>query len=148
MDRLRRLALAVGLAGILAGCGRATEATPTTTVSNSASSTTEQSVAPPLVAPAGVTLGPDGLAIVTVGESQASVMTTVTKALGTPTATGGGGCLDRTEVHWGDLSLEFHSGTLDGYRYLNGSQPLMGLKAPVPTANTPLLRTEVGATWE
>jgi hypothetical protein len=54
--------------------------------------------------------------------------------------------MDRTEVHWGDLSLEFHSGKLDGYRYLNGSQTLMGLKAPTPPPNTPLLRTRAGAT--
>jgi hypothetical protein len=94
----------------------------------------------------GMTLGPDGLGIVTVGDSQESVMTIMTKALGAPTATVGGGCLDRIEVHWGDLSLEFHSGTLDGYRYLNGAQTLMGSKAPIPMPNTPLLRTATGAT--
>ncbi len=99
-----------------------------------------------LVTPRGVTLGPDGLGIVTVGDSQASAVSTMTQALGAPTATGGSGCKDRTEVHWGDLSLEFYSGTLDGYRYLNGSQTLMGSKAPTPAPNTPLLRTDAGAT--
>jgi hypothetical protein len=99
-----------------------------------------------LVTPRGVTLGPDGLGIVTVGDSQASAVSTITQAVGAPTATGGSGCKDRTEVHWGDLSLEFYSGTLDGYRYLNGSQTLMGSKAPTPAPNTPLLRTDAGAT--
>ncbi len=96
----------------------------------------------------GITLGPDGLGIAAVGDSQESVMNTMMRALGAPTATGGGGCLNRTEVHWGDLSLEFYSGTLDGYRYLNGSQTLMGSKAPIPMPNTPLLQTATGATLE
>ena len=98
------------------------------------------------VTPEGVTLGPDGLGIVIVGDSQETVVSTITQALGAPTVTGGSACKDRTEVHWGDLSLEFYSGTLDGYRYLNGSQTLMGSKAPTPAPNTPLLRTDAGAT--
>lgn len=70
----------------------------------------------------GAALRPEGLGIVTVGDSQENVMTAMRKPLGAPTATGGGGCLNRTEVRWDDLSLEFYSGTLDGYRYLNGSR--------------------------
>jgi hypothetical protein len=91
-------------------------------------------------------LGADGLGIVTVGEVQSRVVETMTEAIGAPTASGGGGCLDRTELHWGDLSLEFYSGRLDGYRYLNGSQTLLGLHAPTPAPNTPLLHTQAGAT--
>lgn len=104
------------------------------------------STTPTLVTPKGMTLGPDGLGIVTEGEGQASVISTMTQALGSATATGGGGCLDRTEVHWGDLSLEFYSGTLAGYRYLNGSQTLFGSKAAIPAPNTPLLQTDAGVT--
>jgi hypothetical protein len=148
MDQFRGLVLAVGLAGILAGCGTATGATLGTAVPNATTSTTgaNPSVARSIDVPKGLTLGADGLGIVTVGESQARVVKTMTTAIGAPTASGGGGCKDRTEVHWGDLLLEFYSGSLDGYRYLNGSQTLMGLKAPVPTPNTPLLRTGAGAT--
>jgi hypothetical protein len=145
---LRALVLAIGLAGIMAGCGAATGSMQPPTVPHSSASTTGavRSPAHPVGVPKNVILEADGLGIVTVGEGQLRAVQAMTEAIGAPTATGGSGCLDRTEVHWGDLSLEFRSGRLDGYRYLNGPQTLMGLKVPTPAPNTPLLRTQTGAT--
>jgi hypothetical protein len=98
------------------------------------------------VSSSGVTLGPDGVGTVMVGESQASAMSTMSGYFGAPLVIGGGGCAGRTEVHWGDLSLEFYKDTLAGYRYLNGPQTWLGAKGPVPKPNTPPLGTAQDAT--
>jgi hypothetical protein len=103
-------------------------------------------ISPATVPPEGITLGADGLGVISVGEPQASALSAMTSYLGPPTApaSGYGACPGRTEVQWGDLSLEFSSHTFVGYRYslggFNRSYPV----SPV----TPLLRTATGATLE
>ncbi len=134
------------ISALVAACGvsasehAARSSSPTT--ATEVPHATSSSVAPT----AGIVLGPDGVGTVTVGESQARAIATMTGSLGAPLAIGDGGCHGRAEVHWGDLSLEFSGGTFAGYRYLNGPQTLLGATTSVPKPNTPLLRTATGAT--
>ena len=109
-----------------------------------AAAQTEPTTTTSTVLTPGITLGADGLGIVSVGESQASTLTTMTGALGPPTAplSGYGACPGRTEVQWDDLSLEFSAQTFVGYRYSLGGFTRSYPVRPV----TPLLRTMTGAT--
>jgi hypothetical protein len=95
---------------------------------------------------AGPILDPDGLGVVTTGEAQPAAVAAMTRYLGTPTATTSGDCKDTTEVQWSDLSLEFTSGTLTGYRYLRGGLGAVGSTRRPTGAGNPLLKTATGAT--
>jgi hypothetical protein len=95
---------------------------------------------------ASVVLGPDGLGVVQVGDSQSSAVSTMTRYLGAPTSTTPGDCSARTEVQWQDLSLEFSKGTLAGYRYLKGGLAAVGTEHRPTGSGTPLLTTSTGAT--
>ncbi len=132
------------LAISLAACGGTTAVNPTYPLTTNAKTPASPSSAP--VTSSDITLDPDGVGAVTVGESQTRAMSTMRRYFGAPVVTGDGGCPGRTEVHWGDLSVEFYGGTLAGYRYLNGPQTLMGARAPVPKPNTPALMTAKDAT--
>jgi photosystem II stability/assembly factor-like uncharacterized protein len=104
-------------------------------------------VAAPSTPASKVVLGPDGLRVVEIGAPRASAVSTLERDLGAPTRTTAGVCPGRTEVEWGDLSLEFSAGRLAGYRYLRG-----GLFPPVATLSgpsaplRPLLATTTGVT--
>lgn len=104
------------------------------------------STTPTLVTPQGMTLGPDGLGIVTVGDSQASVVAGMTQALGAPTATGGGGCQGQDRGPLGRLVVGVllgDSGLLPVPEWLTDT---VGLEGTNSALNTPLLRTDAGAT--
>jgi hypothetical protein len=95
---------------------------------------------------ASITLDADGLGIVRVDETQAGVVTTMTQSLGPPSDTTAGACHGRTEVEWHDLSLEFSSGVLAGYRYPRGGLAAVGtLNRPGGPSN-PSLKTAAGVT--
>ncbi len=132
------------LAVVLAACGGTTAVTgvhpPTTKAQTPTRSTSK------LASSSGITLGPDGVGAATVGESRSRAVSTITGYFGAPVAIGDGGCPGRTEVHWDDLAVEFYRGTLSGYRYLNGTQTLMGASAPTPQPNAPPLMTANHAT--
>ncbi|HXX90543.1 MAG TPA: hypothetical protein VEI83_10015 [Acidimicrobiales bacterium] len=70
----------------------------------------------------------------------------MTTYLGTPTTISSGVCKDSTEAQWGDLSLEFRSGTLIGFRYLRGGLAAVGSSQRPTGAGDPLLKTATGAT--
>ena len=57
-----------------------------------------------------------------------------------------GVCHGTTEVEWGDLSLEFTSGRLTGYRYLRGGLAAVGTDSHPRGPGDPLLKTSTGAT--
>jgi hypothetical protein len=95
---------------------------------------------------AGPILGTDGLGVVAVGDTQSAAVSTVTGYLGSPTATTPGDCRGTTEVQWNDLSVEFTSGRLSGYRYLRGGLAAVGTVQRPPGPGTPLLKTATGAT--
>ncbi len=94
-----------------------------------------------------VILGPDGLGVVGIGAAQGAAVLTMTHYLGSPTTTSFGVCKDTAEVQWSDLSLEFTSGKLTGYRYLPGGLPAIGKsKRPNRTFGQPHLTASTGAT--
>jgi hypothetical protein len=68
------------------------------------------------------------------------------RSLGRSNDTAAGVCPGRTEVEWGDLSLEFSAGVLAGYRYNEGGFPALGTTRPPPGPPRPLLTTATGAT--
>jgi hypothetical protein len=68
----------------------------------------------------------------------------MTLYLGRPNQTTTGGCLRRIEVEWNDLSLEFYSGRLSGYRYLRGGLPVDGTTIIPSGPTSPLLTTATG----
>ena len=94
----------------------------------------------------GLVLSPDGLGVVKTGDSESSVVSTMSQYLGSPTSTTSGDCSGTTEVQWKDLSLEFSNGVLDGYRYLRGGLATEGTEHPTTGAGSPLLKTATGAT--
>lgn len=93
-----------------------------------------------------VLLGPDGLGVVQMGASQSAAVSAITKQLGAPTATTPGDCKSTTEVQWYDLSLEFTSGRLTGYRYLRGGLAAVGKNTHPTGDGDPLLKTATGVT--
>jgi hypothetical protein len=92
----------------------------------------------------GLTLGPDGLGVVQVEEGQPATVKAMTLYLGRPNQITTGGCLRRIEVEWNDLSLEFYSGRLSGYRYLRGGLPVDGTTIIPSGPTSPLLTTATG----
>ena len=94
----------------------------------------------------GPVLGSDGLGIVGMGTTQTVAVADMAPYLGSPTTTTSGVCKNTTEVQWGDLSLEFTTGRLTGYRYLRGGLAAVGT-SPRPTGSgDPSLMTATGAT--
>src|ERR1039458_7846649 len=135
MRSLKVISAGLVLAGVVSAWGGGSPPTTSgTATSHSAASTGSPESR-------GLILGPDGLGIVRVGAGQSTAMTAMTKYLGRPSRTTTGGCLYRTEVEWNDLSLEFYSGHLSGYRYLRGGLPTDGTSINPSGPTTPLLVT-------
>jgi hypothetical protein len=103
-------------------------------------------VTPVTLGPKNVVLGADGLGVVGIGSPQANVVAAMGGYLGPPTKTAAGNCPGTTEVEWGDLSLEFTSGQLTGYRYRRGGLAAVGTDARPGGPGDPLLKTATGAT--
>lgn len=91
-------------------------------------------------------LGADGVGTVLVGTPRADAVAAMVRSLGRSNDTAAGVCPGRTEVEWGDLSLEFSAGVLAGYRYNEGGFPALGTTRPPPGPPRPLLTTATGAT--
>jgi len=134
------------LAFLLFGCGSNASPSSGATAKASTSSSTTASTASRSMALSGPVLGPDGLGVVDVGTTQAGAVATVVRYLGSPTKTTLGVCKNTTEVQWKDLSLEFTSGTLTGYRYLRNGLPVVGTSEHSTGSGHPLLKTSAGAT--
>jgi hypothetical protein len=104
-------------------------------------------IGPGSVHPTGsLVLGADGVGTVAVGTPEANAVTTMDQSLGRSTATAAGVCPGRTEVEWGDLSLEFSAGVLAGYRFDVGGFPALGTHRPPSAPPQPPLTTGAGAT--
>ncbi len=99
-----------------------------------------------MLGPKNIVLGADGLSVVGVGSPQANAVAAMGGYLGPPTKTTAGNCPGTTEVEWGDLSLEFTSGQLSGYRYLRGGLAAVGTETHPVGPGDPLLKTSTGAT--
>jgi hypothetical protein len=142
--RLGLLAAVVLLAVLAASCS---STTPTHAASSSTtSSRPPRNVTPVTLGPKNVVLGADGLGVVSVGSPQANAVAAMGGYLGPPTKTTAGNCPGTIEVEWGDLSLEFTSGQLTGYRYLRGGLAAVGTGSHPGGPGTPLLKTGAGAT--
>jgi hypothetical protein len=68
-----------------------------------------------------VVLGSHGLGPARFGSTKARVTAELTRLLGQPSGSGANpGCGPAfTEVHWGELAVEFHDGLFNGYRDIN-----------------------------
>jgi hypothetical protein len=105
-----------------------------------------KTVTPVTLGPKNIVLGADGLGVVDVGSPQANAVAAMGGYLGPPAKTTAGNCPGTTEVEWGDLSLEFTSGQLSGYRYLRGGLAAVGTETHPVGPGDPLLKTSTGAT--
>ncbi|HEY6472941.1 MAG TPA: hypothetical protein VIY26_08625 [Acidimicrobiales bacterium] len=148
--RQRRLG-SLGIVTALVLLGALAASCSSTTPTHAASSVTTSSrppktVTPVTLGPKNVVLGADGLGVVGVGSPQANAVAAMGGYLGPPTKTTAGNCPGTTEVEWGDLSLEFTSGQLTGYRYLRGGLAAVGTDAHPGGPGEPLLKTGTGAT--
>jgi hypothetical protein len=103
-------------------------------------------VTPVTLGPKNIVLGADGLGVVDVGSPQANAVAAMGGYLGPPAKTTAGNCPGTTEVEWGDLSLEFTSGQLSGYRYQRGGLAAVGTEKHPVGPGDPLLKTSTGAT--
>jgi hypothetical protein len=132
------------LAVLAASCSSTTP--PHATSSSTTSSRPPRNVTPVTLGPKNVVLGADGLGVVGIGSPQANAVAAMGGYLGPPTKTTAGNCQGTIEVEWHDLSLEFTSGQLTGYRYLRGGLPAAGTDARPSGPGEPLLKTGAGAT--
>lgn len=104
-------------------------------------------IGPGTVLPTGnLVLGADGVGIIAVGAPRAVAVTTADQYLGRSTGTAAGVCPGRTEVEWGDLSVEFSDGAFVGYRYDKGGFPALGTERRPSGQPQPRLTTATGAT--
>ena len=83
---------------------------------------------------AALAIGPHGIGGVRFGAPKAAAVATLSARLGAPTKREvNPGCAPRyTEVEWGDLAVEFRSGTFSGFRYIAGGLPPTTYRAPSP----------------
>ena len=147
MKLARPLGIVAGLtlvAALSASCS--SSAPPHAASSATTSSRPPRNVTPVTLGPKNVVLGADGLGVVSVGSPQANAVAAMGGYLGPPTKTTAGNCPSNIEVEWGDLSLEFTSGQLTGYRYLRGGLAAAGTKTGASGTGQPLLKTSTGAT--
>ncbi len=101
-----------------------TSTTNTTATTTTTASTTTTTTAP---TPAALVLSSSGLGAVSFGQGQASVVSTVSSALGTPTSEGPQtSCPAGNDyrVRWGSLFLDFRGGSFVGWEYRGGSPAL------------------------
>jgi hypothetical protein len=119
---------------------------PSHAASSSTTSRPPRTVTPVTLGPKNVVLGPDGLGVVAIGSPQVNSVAAMGGYLGPPTKTAPGNCHGTTEVEWDDLSLEFTSGRLTGYRYLRGGLAAVGTGSHPSGPGHPLLKTTAGAT--
>jgi hypothetical protein len=91
-------------------------------------------------------LGADAIGTVPMGTPETQAVAAIEVSLGRYSSTSPGVCPGRTEVEWGDLSLEFSSGRLDGYRYTTVGFAALGTATRPSGAPRPRLKTATGAT--
>lgn len=112
-----------------------TSSTTTTSTSTTSTSTSTTTTAP---APADLVLSPSGLGVVSFAQGQASVVSTVSAALGAPTSEG-----PQTDcpagndyrIRWGSLFLDFRGGSFTGWEYRGGS-PAMSTPEGITVGST------------
>ena len=98
---------------------------------------------------AALAIGPHGIGGVRIGAPEAATVAALGARLGAPTKREvNPGCAPRyTEVEWGDLAVEFRSGTFSGFRYIAGGLPPTTYRAPSPPKPvSPRLATAGGIT--